>query len=67
MNHEIANNGRWVSIISVVTGLNVVNQRALVLFPARTRDFSVILNIQIGYGAHRAYCSMCAWDKAVVA
>jgi hypothetical protein len=55
MNREIANSGSCVSMMSVVSGLRVVNRGDLVLFPARARGFSVLQTMQIGYGAHRAY------------
>jgi hypothetical protein len=53
LNQEIANNGSWVSIMSIVTGRKVVNRGALVLFHAGARGFSLIQTMQIGYGFHR--------------
>jgi hypothetical protein len=50
-------------MMSVVSGVSVVNRGSLVLFPARARGF-VLQTIQIGYGAHRPYYSMDARDKA---
>jgi hypothetical protein len=64
LNQEIAKNGSWVSIMSVLTGLKVVNRGGLVLFPARTRGFSLLQTMQIGCGAHRAYYAMGTGDKA---
>jgi hypothetical protein len=46
MNQEIANSGSWVSITSIVTGLKVVKRRALVLFPERARDFSLLQTME---------------------
>ena len=67
MNREIANSGSWVSVVSIVTGLEVGNRGVLVLFPARKRSFSLLQTMQIGYGAHRACYSMGAKDKTAEA
>jgi hypothetical protein len=63
---EARNFNTWsgVSVVSVVTGLKVVNGGALVLFPASARNFAVLKTMQIGYGAHKAYYSMGERDKA---
>jgi hypothetical protein len=64
MNRKIANNGSWVSIMCIVTGLKVVNRGALVLFLSRAIIFFSYPNHAIRYGAYGAYCAMGTGDKA---
>jgi hypothetical protein len=63
MNCEFANNGSWVSMNSIVSRITVVIPRSLGTIPSMGKSFLVLQIMQIGYGAHRAYCSMGIGDK----
>jgi hypothetical protein len=45
-------------MMSVVTGLRVVNRGDLVLLPARAISFTLLQTMPKGYGAHTAYYLM---------